>query len=287
VFDRPAASERDLVVLAEATRVGTEGAAYRVKKTLKGPDRTGALLAVGGLHHPRLRARPSIEVGDVAYLLLVGPPSGEGFFLPTPTFGRFPLTPVNGSRQVVASFGGVDTYVVVAEPRRDWLPTYSIAKIIYWVDQQYFFPLRIEQYDDQGELKTLQVRSAERQNPELPEYEGYTAPHSVYWDARLDLLSYSLHDGMLLYEWSEGERETLFNPDFMRRRWMRNPAKSQGLVFDPKYFHLHPRLLVGRFPDERTIEIAPEILARIEASNAAGRLVFVGGEGPDADSAAQ
>ncbi len=183
--------------------------------------------------------------------------------------------------------GGVDTYVVVAEPRRDWLPTYSVAKIIYWVDQQYFFPLRIEQYDDQGELKTLQVRSAERQNPELPEYEGYTAPHSVYWDARLDLLSYSLHDGMLLYEWSDGERETLFNPDFMRRRWMRNPAKSQGLVFDPKNFHLHPRLLLGRFPDERTVEIAPEILARIEASNAAGRLIFADGEGADSDAAAQ
>jgi hypothetical protein len=177
--------------------------------------------------------------------------------------------------------GGVDTFVVTAEPRRDWLPTYRIAKLVYWVDQHYSFPLRIEQYNDKGELKTLQVRVAERQNPDLPGGQGYTNPHSVYWDAGLDLLSYSCHDAMLLYTWSEGERETLFSPDFMRRRWLRNPAKSQSLVYDPKKFHLRPQLLLGRFPAERTIQIADDILKRVEASNAAGTLVFVGSE-PDA-----
>lgn len=170
--------------------------------------------------------------------------------------------------------GGVDTFVVVAEPRRDWLPTYKIAKIVYWVDQQYFYPLRIEQYNDKGELKTVQVRMADRQNPDLPEYEGYTNPHSVYWDTRLDLLSYSVHDGLLLYSWSDGEKDTLFNPDFMRRRWLRNPAKSQALVFDPAKFHLRPELLLGRFPKERTIEISSDVLERVEASNAAGHLIF-------------
>ncbi len=174
--------------------------------------------------------------------------------------------------------GGIDAYVLVVEPRREWLPTYRIAKMVYWVDQHYFFPLRIEQYDDRGELKTMQVRVGERQNMELPDYEGYTAPHAVYWDVGLDLLSYSLHDGMLLHTWSEGEKETLFNPDFMRRRWLRNPARSQGLVYDPKFFHLRPHLLLGRFPDERTIEIDAKVLARVEASNVAGRLVFTGSE---------
>lgn len=172
--------------------------------------------------------------------------------------------------------GGVDTYVLVAEPRREWLPTYQIAKIVYWVDQRYFYPLRIEQYDHEGELKTVQVRIAELQNKEVPEYEGYTNPHSVYWDAGLDLLSYSVHDGLLLYEWSEDEERTLFNPDFMRRRWLRNPAKTQALVYDPAKFHLRPRLLLGRFPAERTIDLAPDVLARVKASNAAGRLIFAG-----------
>ncbi len=178
--------------------------------------------------------------------------------------------------------GGVDTYVVVAEPRRDWLPTYQVAKIVYWVDQHYFYPLRIEQYDNEGELKTVQVRIAERQNKELPDYEGYTNPHTLYWDANLDLLAYSVHDGLLLHTWTEDEERTLFNPDFMRRRWLRNPAKTQALVYDPEKFHLHPRLLLGRFPEERTIELSPEVLARVEASNRAGRLVFVGSEEADA-----
>lgn len=175
--------------------------------------------------------------------------------------------------------GGVDTYVVIAEPRGDWLPTYQIAKIIYWVDQQYFFPLRIEQYNNKGELKTVQVRSAARQNTELPDYEGYTAPHSVYWDTKLDLISYSLHDGLALYKWSEGEKETLFSPDFMRRRWLRNSANSLGLVYDPKYFHLRPEVLWGRFPEERPIALADDVKTRVEASDAAGRLIFSGSEG--------
>ena len=172
--------------------------------------------------------------------------------------------------------GGVDTYVLTVVPRRDWLPTYNIAKLVYWVDQHYHFPLRIEQYNDKGEIKTIQVRIAERQNPNLPDGQGYTNPHSVYWDATLDLISYSCHDAMLLHSWSEGEERTLFNPDFMRRRWLRNPSKTQALVYDPKKFHLRPRLLLGRFSEERTIQISDDIMARIEASNAAGELVFAG-----------
>jgi hypothetical protein len=70
----------------------------------------------------------------------------------------------------------------------------------------------------------------------------------------------------------------------MRRRWLRNPANSQGLVYDPKLFHLRPRLYRDRFPEERSIELADDVIARIEASNAAGRLVFAGSE---PDSAAQ
>ncbi len=62
----------------------------------------------------------------------------------------------------------------------------------------------------------------------------------------------------------------------MRRRWLRNPAKSQGLIYDPKFFHLRPRLYLGPFPNERNIEVADDVMARIEASNAAGRLIFAG-----------
>jgi hypothetical protein len=172
--------------------------------------------------------------------------------------------------------GGVDTFVLEAVPRGDWLPTYRIARILYWVDQHYFFPLRIEQYDADGALRTIQVRAGERQNRDLPEGFGYTNPHSVYWDVRLDLVTYSVHDAMLVQKWTEKERETLFNPDFMRRRWLRNSARSQSLVVDPEKFHLRPELLEGRFPEHRPIEIEPAVRARVEAQNAAGRMIFAG-----------
>ncbi len=177
--------------------------------------------------------------------------------------------------------GGVDTFVVEAVPRGDWLPTYQIARILYWVDQHFFFPLRIEQYDADGALRTIQVRVGERQNLDLPDGFGYTNPHSVYWDVRLDLVTYSCHDAMLLQTWTDAERETLFNPDFMRRRWLRNGARSQSLVVDPEKFHLRPDLLEGRFPDDRPLSLSPEVRARVEAQDAAGRLVFAGGAEDD------
>ena len=53
---------------------------------------------------------------------------------------------------------GIDTFVVTAVPRGDWLPKYRIGRVVYWVDQHYFFPLRIETYDREGELLAIQVR---------------------------------------------------------------------------------------------------------------------------------
>ncbi|RMG12316.1 MAG: hypothetical protein D6731_13945 [Planctomycetota bacterium] len=105
-----AARAAGLVVLARAERVAENGVAYRVERTLHGPSRDGDLLAVTGLHHPRLRARPPVSVGDRAYLLLWGEPRGEGFRLPTPTFGRF----VRRDGHAVLSFGGPDTFVRLA-----------------------------------------------------------------------------------------------------------------------------------------------------------------------------
>ena len=116
------------------------------------------------------------------------------------------------------------------------------------MDQHYFYPLRIEQYDAEGTLRTVQVRLAERQNPSLPDGEGYTGPHTVYWDAPLDLLAYSVHDALLLHEWSEGEKMTFFTPEFMRRRWLQHRAKRQVLIDGPQEFHLRPRVLRGHFP---------------------------------------
>ena len=169
--------------------------------------------------------------------------------------------------------GGIDCYVVVAEPKRDWLPDYNISKFVYWVDQHYFYPLRIEQYDNEGKLKTIQVRLAQRENPNLPDGEGYTNYLTVYFDAKLDLISYNVHDAHTPHEWSTEEQE-FFTPDFMRRDWLTYPKKSQSLVGAPDEFYLRPHLLADRFPNERSIEISADVAARIEAQDAVGHLVF-------------
>lgn len=169
--------------------------------------------------------------------------------------------------------GGVDCFVVVAEPDRERLPDYKISKLIYWVDQYYFYPLRIEQYDESGALKTVQVRFARHENRSLPEGRGYASIITVYYDVNEDLISYSLHDAHLIYEWSE-EEKALFTPDFMRRRWLKYPQQSQSLVDEPEQFYLRPHLLEGYFPEERTIKITADVAARIAAQESQGRLIF-------------
>jgi hypothetical protein len=173
--------------------------------------------------------------------------------------------------------GGVDCYVVIAEPDHEWLPGYQISKLIYWVDQFYFYPLRIEQYDENGNLKTVQVRLVDKGNNSLAEGFGYTNLLTVYYDLQRDLISYSLHDSVMLREWSEQE-QTMFTPDFLRRNWLKYPRKSQALVDSPEQFYLRPSLLQNRFPDERSIQPAPDVLARIKEQDQNGYIKFAVGD---------
>jgi len=145
--------------------------------------------------------------------------------------------------------------------------------VIYWLDRHYFYPLRIEQYDTEGRLAVVEVRVAKQEHPALKD-KGYAALLSVYYDLSLDLLSYSLHDAHLVKEWSAEEKKVMFGPDFMRRQWLMYPLKTQALVSTPAEFYLRPLLYEGKFPHARTIELEPEVAARIRAQEEAGHLVF-------------
>jgi hypothetical protein len=169
--------------------------------------------------------------------------------------------------------GGVETLVLISEPRSDWLPNYSDAKIIYWIDKHYFYPLRVEKYDAEGNLKNVYVTLAAPGDPELSP-EGYRSLLTVYWDSRLDLLTYSLHDAYRTVEWSEAEKAVMFSPEFMRRCWLKYAQPTHALVSSVEEYYLRPSLDRGKFPDERTIHLAPDVEQRIAAQNAAGRLVF-------------
>jgi hypothetical protein len=171
------------------------------------------------------------------------------------------------------SEGGVPCYVLEARARPDWLKEYYAPRILYWVDQQHFYPLRTEQYGPDGELVAMEVRLAALFNPAMKEF-GYQNLITIWWNAQLDFLAYGIHDAHKHWQWTDKDKETYFNPDFMRRVWFPIPLKTQATVRTPADMFLRPRLYREKFPDERQIVISPEVDARIQAQDAAGRLVF-------------
>jgi len=169
--------------------------------------------------------------------------------------------------------GGVACYVVEARTREDWIPGYYAPKILYWLDQQTFFPLRIEEYDANGVLTYIEDRTAHLVTPELGN-KGYEAHIFLSWDIGQDLLSYDVHDAFRLQTWSTADQQVFFSPDFLRRVWFVAPLKSQATVPTPETFFLRPALYRDKFPQERQIVLSPQLEARIRAQEAAGRLVF-------------
>jgi hypothetical protein len=169
--------------------------------------------------------------------------------------------------------GGVPCYVVEAKAKPDWLPHYYAPRILYWLDQHAFYPLRTELYGPDGALVSVEVRMAAHYHPDLRE-RGYHNLITVWWNAQLDFLAYTVHDGHQRRQWSVKDQEVYFNPDFMRREWFPVPMKTQATVRTPEEAFLRPHLHRDTFPAERTIILAPEIDARIQAQDAAGHLVF-------------
>src|SRR6266852_4541475 len=97
--------------------------------------------------------------------------------------------------------GGVRCYVVEATAKPDWLPNYYAPRILYWLDQHTFFPLRIEQYGRDGTLMFVGVRLGALINPALGE-RGYSSVAHVDWSLSADLLSYLFTDVTLTQPWS-------------------------------------------------------------------------------------
>ena len=183
------------------------------------------------------------------------------------------LKPMGAEYPRYTADGGVPCYVVEARAKEDWLPNYYAPRILYWLDQQAFYPLRTELYGRDGHLMQVEVRLTKRINPELGE-SGYAPFILLYWDMAADMLTYHLRDGMRLMHWSEVDALTFFNPDFMRRQWFLTPLKSYLGVDRPEEFFLRPGLELGKFPEQRSIHLSVPLAERIRAQDAAGRLVF-------------
>ena len=131
----------------------------------------------------------------------------------------------------------------------------------------------MEKYDAKGQLMMVEVRNAKQENPARGEF-GYAAFMSNYWFLEQDLLSYSVHDGHEPREWTAEQAGMMFTPEFMRRQWLVEPVRSQTLIDDPAQYYLRPELYEGRFPEVRKFALDPVLRARVDAQEAAGKLVF-------------
>ena len=146
--------------------------------------------------------------------------------------------------------------------------------MVIWLDQNNFYPLRIESYNSEGELILVEERTAWLANPAFGE-QGYAKFNTAYWDPRSDLMSYTLHDAPRVLDMSAEEGDLVFRPDFMRRNWLKSSLrKSQALVPAPKQYYLRPHLYLEKFPETRTINVPDYVTRRIALQDAAGHLVF-------------
>ena len=173
--------------------------------------------------------------------------------------------------------GGVECYVVEAVVRQEWLPDYYMPRLLYWLEKSSFFPLRGEQYGQDGELDHVEVRLAEFFNPGPCKELGYGTLLISHWDLRTDIMSYLVNDSHKIMDWKPEEATVFFSPDFMRRQWYLDTSiKTQAAVSHPDEYFMRPAVEADKFPNERPINLPPDMAARIEAQNAAGRLVFDG-----------
>ena len=169
--------------------------------------------------------------------------------------------------------GGVECYVVDARSKDEWLPDYHASHVVYWLEKHSFFPLRTETYGRDGNLTRVEVRMTKMVHKALAE-RGYSPFIQIYWDVASDIITYNIRDGIRLIPWSPVDRLTYFSPDFMRRQWYLVPVRSYLGVDRPEDFYLRPRLELGKFPEQRKIELPAPLLDRLHAQDAAGKLVF-------------
>ena len=166
----------------------------------------------------------------------------------------------------------VPCYVVEAVPRAEKLPNYYLSKLIYWLDQRSFFPLRIEQYDRAGKLTLVTVRTAAHANPKLKD-RGYAGFLELAWDLPRDVMTSSLHT-IIPKDWSEEERQLFFHPESVQWKWP-FPALAQfPQLHSAEEFYLRPDLYIDKFPCDHKIALSPELTARIATQERDRHLVF-------------
>lgn len=168
--------------------------------------------------------------------------------------------------------GALRCYVVEAVPRPELLPNYYLSKLIYWLDQRSLFPPRIEQYDRAGKLAFVTVRTATHANPKLKE-RGYAGFIELSWDLPRDIMTSSIHT-VIPKDWSAEEQQLFFQPELVQWKWPFPALVQFPRMTDAHEFYLRLDLYHDKFPQDRKIELSPELAQRIAAQDREGHLVF-------------
>ncbi len=215
---------------------------------------------------------------DVLYETIRFPVTRTSLTLNDPQLG-FVETPASSIKLMGRDFehyrpdGGVDTWVIKATAKKDWLPDYNESHLIVWVEKHTFFILRREKYGHDGRLILIESRMSKKENAVLGDL-GYASFMGTYWNIDHDLVSYSFHDTHKARTWSEEEKNMIFKPEFMPRQWLFEPIKSQLGIDSPDKFFLRPHLYLEKFPNHRKINLPADIQARYKLQEAAKQLVF-------------
>jgi hypothetical protein len=176
--------------------------------------------------------------------------------------------------------GGVQCYVIEATPKPDMLPGYYAGKRLVWITVKEKLFLREELYDNkEGNLFFINEFRPMNYWPQDGRL-GNARFTAHYWDIRIDHMSNATY--FYVSPPARRDYKAAFNPQrLLQVDTFEHPLNSFDMTLkNPQLFPMRPELWPEKFPEQRgqrvTALLTPEIQARIQKQDAAGRLVFDG-----------
>jgi hypothetical protein len=173
--------------------------------------------------------------------------------------------------------GGVCCLVLEGTANPDFI-SLTHPKIILWVDIHAQRELRRERYDAAGNLAAV-MEARYRLELKNKGKWGYSHLIRLTWDIQTDHLSADhcdFHRPPQTFEVDADNPETYFRPNPIAMCSEMFPVPGSTMVFrDPEQFYLRPKLMAGKFPESRKINIDPGTVKLINAQNKAQKLVFL------------
>ena len=173
--------------------------------------------------------------------------------------------------------GGVPCYVLEGIINGDFVIA-EHRKVILWVDMYACRELRRERYDKENKLIAI-MESRNRLELKDGGKWGYSILINLFWDLTLDRMSadhYDFHRFPRTFNVEDDNPEKYFRPNPIAMGCEMFPVPFSAMVFrDPEQFYLRPKLMIGKFPEDRRIIVSEKIQKLINAQDREKKLVFL------------